>query len=134
MQCSFQQLELSDLDLFRVETSASTVQSTRSQGRQSPAGLEANQESAYPVPDNFSEKLDDCTAQGFRVIGLAYRSMQKEDLPKSFDTNREVVERDLTFLGLLIFENRLKQETSSVLQELSEANIRTVMVTGIFFS
>ncbi|XP_073434739.1 probable cation-transporting ATPase 13A5 isoform X2 [Dendrobates tinctorius] len=82
------------------------------------------------VPDNFSEKLNYCTVQGFRVIGLACRSLQKEDLPKSFDTDREVVERDLTFLGLLIFENRLKPETSSVLQELSEANIRTVMVTG----
>ncbi|XP_069583235.1 probable cation-transporting ATPase 13A4 [Ranitomeya imitator] len=82
------------------------------------------------VPDNVSKKLDDCTVQGFRVIGLACRSLQKEDLPKSFDTDREIVERDLTFLGLLILENRLKTETSSVLQELSEANIRTVMVTG----
>ncbi|XP_073531186.1 probable cation-transporting ATPase 13A5 isoform X3 [Phyllobates terribilis] len=82
------------------------------------------------VPDNFSQKLDDYTIQGFRVIGLACRSLQKEDLPESFDTDREVVERDLTFLGLLILENRLKPETSSVLQELSEANIRTVMVTG----
>ncbi|XP_069583241.1 probable cation-transporting ATPase 13A4 isoform X1 [Ranitomeya imitator] len=82
------------------------------------------------VPDNFSEKLDDCTVQGFRVIGLACRSLQKEDLPKSFNTDREVVERDLTFLGLLIFENQLKPETSSALQELIEANIRTVMVTG----
>ncbi|XP_073434741.1 probable cation-transporting ATPase 13A4 isoform X2 [Dendrobates tinctorius] len=82
------------------------------------------------VPDNFSEKLDDCTVQGFRVIGLACRSLQKEDLPKSFDTDRELVERDLTFLGLVIFENQLKPETSSALQELIEANIRTVMVTG----
>ncbi|XP_075197641.1 putative cation-transporting ATPase 13A5, partial [Anomaloglossus baeobatrachus] len=82
------------------------------------------------VPDNFSQRLDYYTVQGFRVIGLAYRTLQKEDLPKSFDTDREEVERDLVFLGLLILENRLKPETSSVLQELSEANIRTVMVTG----
>ncbi|XP_073531192.1 probable cation-transporting ATPase 13A5 isoform X5 [Phyllobates terribilis] len=82
------------------------------------------------VPHNFSQKLDDYTVQGFRVIGLACRSLQKEDLPKSFDTDREIVERDLTFLGLLILENRLKPETSSVLQELREANIRTVMITG----
>ncbi|XP_073531249.1 probable cation-transporting ATPase 13A4 isoform X2 [Phyllobates terribilis] len=82
------------------------------------------------VPDNFSQKLDYYTVQGLRVIGLACRSLQKEHLPKSFDTDREVVERDLTFLGLLILENRLKPETSSVLQELREANIRTVMITG----
>ncbi|XP_044148501.1 probable cation-transporting ATPase 13A5 [Bufo gargarizans] len=82
------------------------------------------------VPKSFSMKLDDYTAQGFRVIGLAYRSLQKEGLPKSFNIEREVVECDLTFLGLLLLENQLKPETTSVLDELREANIRSVMVTG----
>ncbi|XP_075717883.1 putative cation-transporting ATPase 13A4 isoform X2 [Rhinoderma darwinii] len=81
------------------------------------------------VPNSFSKKLDYYTVQGFRVIGLAYRSMQK-GLPMSSDIEREEVECDLTFLGLLILENRLKPETNSVLQELSEANIRVVMITG----
>jgi P-type E1-E2 ATPase len=44
------------------------------------------------------------------------------------------VESELTFLGLLIMENRLKKETKPVLKELSEACIRTVMVTGMFVS
>lgn len=44
---------------------------------------------------------------------------------------REKVESELAFLGLLIMENRLKNETRPVLQELSEARIRTVMVTGM---
>lgn len=48
-----------------------------------------------------------------------------------FLTVREEVESDLTFLGLLIMENRLKRETKPVLEELSAAHIRTVMVTGI---
>lgn len=48
-----------------------------------------------------------------------------------FLTVREEVESDLTFLGLLIMENRLKRETKPVLEELSAARIRTVMVTGI---
>ncbi|CAI9612182.1 unnamed protein product [Staurois parvus] len=82
------------------------------------------------VPDNFCKQLDFYTKQGFRVIGLAYRSLQKEGLPLISDLEREVVESNLTFLGLLILENRLKPETSSVLKELSAANIRTVMVTG----
>ncbi|XP_071998708.1 probable cation-transporting ATPase 13A5 [Engystomops pustulosus] len=82
------------------------------------------------VPNSFSKKLDYYTVQGFRVIGLAYRTLQKEGLPKSSEIDREVVESDLIFLGLLILENRLKPETNSVLQELTDANIRTVMVTG----
>lgn len=43
---------------------------------------------------------------------------------------REHVESELTFLGLLIMENRLKKETRPVLTELRQAHIRTVMVTG----
>ncbi|XP_044144582.1 probable cation-transporting ATPase 13A4 isoform X2 [Bufo gargarizans] len=81
------------------------------------------------IPHSFSAKLDDYTVQGFRVLGLAYRSFQK-GLSKVSDIDREEVECDLTFLGLLIMENQLKPETTSVLQELSEANIRTVMITG----
>ncbi|KAM5163817.1 putative cation-transporting ATPase 13A4 [Mantella aurantiaca] len=82
------------------------------------------------VPDTFNKQLDLYTKQGFRVIGLAFRSLQKEELPLTSDLEREVVETDLEFLGLLILENRLKPETNSVLKELGAANIRTVMVTG----
>lgn len=43
---------------------------------------------------------------------------------------REKVESDLIFLGLLILENRLKEETRPVLEELISARIRTAMITG----
>ncbi|NXA31240.1 AT134 ATPase, partial [Eudromia elegans] len=83
---------------------------------------------AETVPLNFESKLLLYTAQGFRVIGLAYKPLQAER--QSLDLRREEVESDLTFLGLLIMENRLKRETKPVLEELSAARIRSVMVTG----
>ena len=43
---------------------------------------------------------------------------------------REQVEKGLTFLGFLVTENRVKPETTPVIQQLMKANIRTVMVTG----
>uniref|UniRef100_K7G2Q9 Cation-transporting ATPase n=1 Tax=Pelodiscus sinensis TaxID=13735 RepID=K7G2Q9_PELSI len=49
---------------------------------------------------------------------------------QSAGSPREELESDLTFLGLLIMENRLKAETKPVLEELSAARIRSVMVTG----
>lgn len=53
-------------------------------------------------------------------------------LPTSpFPLSREELESGLTFLGLLVMENRLKSETQPVLQELSQARIRSVMVTGV---
>ena len=43
---------------------------------------------------------------------------------------RDVVERDLQFCGLLVMENKIKPQTAPVINELSTANIRTVMITG----
>ncbi|NXB46669.1 AT134 ATPase, partial [Leucopsar rothschildi] len=83
---------------------------------------------AETVPSNFESKLLLYTAQGLRVIGLACKSLQGGKLPAAL--TREEVESDLTFLGLLIMENRLKRETKPVLEELSAAHIRSVMVTG----
>ncbi|KAJ7410497.1 hypothetical protein WISP_107967 [Willisornis vidua] len=83
---------------------------------------------AETVPSNFASKLLLYTAQGFRVIGLACKSLQAGKPTTAL--TREEVESDLTFLGLLIMENRLKKETKPVLEELSAARIRSVMVTG----
>jgi len=43
---------------------------------------------------------------------------------------RDEVERDLTFTGLMIMQNKLKPETAPVITTLRYANIRTVMITG----
>lgn len=43
---------------------------------------------------------------------------------------RDDIEKDLIFLGLIIMENKLKPITSSVIDLLKEANVRTIMVTG----
>ncbi|XP_043853629.1 probable cation-transporting ATPase 13A4 isoform X1 [Dromiciops gliroides] len=80
------------------------------------------------VPSNFASELQNYTMQGFRVIGLAYKRLEVDHHITAW--TREEVESDLTFLGLLILENRLKEETKPVLEELSSAHIRTVMVTG----
>ena len=43
------------------------------------------------------------------------------------------MESDLCFLGLLVFENRLKPESSKVISRLENAKIRNLMITGIAF-
>lgn len=44
--------------------------------------------------------------------------------------DRADYEKDLTFLGLLVMENKLKKETSAVIENLNECKIRTIMATG----
>ncbi|XP_028609605.1 probable cation-transporting ATPase 13A4 isoform X2 [Grammomys surdaster] len=80
------------------------------------------------VPTTFISELQIYTTQGFRVIALAYKKLET-DCPTA-TLMREKVESDLIFLGLLILENRLKEETKPVLEELISARIRTVMITG----
>ena len=43
---------------------------------------------------------------------------------------RDEIEVELNFLGLLILENKLKPITTSIISHLHEADIRTVMITG----
>ncbi|MBN3290527.1 AT134 ATPase, partial [Polypterus senegalus] len=82
------------------------------------------------VPLSFSTHLAVYTQQGFRVIALAYRSLGSSEDISLRKISRESAEMNLTFLGLLILENRLKVETEPVLGELRNACIRSVMVTG----
>nr|XP_012635700.1 probable cation-transporting ATPase 13A4 isoform X3 [Microcebus murinus] len=80
------------------------------------------------VPTSFVSELQIYTTQGFRVIALAYKKLDTDHNTTAW--TREKVESNLIFLGLLILENRLKEETKPVLEELISARIRTVMITG----
>ncbi|EPY85268.1 hypothetical protein CB1_000389010 [Camelus ferus] len=81
------------------------------------------------IPTSFVSELQIYTTQGFRVIGLAYKKLEMDHHTTAL--MRDQVESDLMFLGLLILENRLKEETKPVLEELISARIRTVMITGM---
>ncbi|XP_020494920.2 polyamine-transporting ATPase 13A3 [Labrus bergylta] len=83
------------------------------------------------VPENFAEVLEGYTKQGFRVIALAHRRLEsKLTWHKVQNVNRDHIETNVEFLGLIIMQNKLKAETPAVLQDLRQAHIRTVMVTG----
>jgi len=84
------------------------------------------------IPLDYTTVLESYASHGFRILALASKvivpAMAKAG--KISKMTREQVEADLTFLGLVILENRLKTASIGVLQELRGANIRTVMVTG----
>ncbi|XP_009680413.2 probable cation-transporting ATPase 13A5 isoform X1 [Struthio camelus] len=82
------------------------------------------------VPANFVKELKTYTSQGFRVIALAHKELNPGEDADVRNLKREEAESDLTFLGLLVMENRLKRETEPVLRELAAARIRSVLVTG----
>ncbi|NXS44422.1 AT133 ATPase, partial [Balaeniceps rex] len=83
------------------------------------------------VPVDFECVLEEYTKQGFRVIALAHRKLESKLTWHKVQTiNRDAIENNMDFMGLIIMQNKLKQETPAVLEDLHKANIRTVMVTG----
>ncbi|ODV58141.1 putative acid anhydride hydrolase ASCRUDRAFT_22644, partial [Ascoidea rubescens DSM 1968] len=83
------------------------------------------------LPEDYNLLLHKYTHNGYRVIACAYKRIA--DLPtKLLDRkDRREVESNLNFLGFIIFENKLKSQTTPTLHELNQvANIRTIMCTG----
>lgn len=81
------------------------------------------------VPEDFSDILERFTQEGYRVIALAHKEL-KLSYMKVQKIQRDVIEVDLNFLGLIVMENRLKLNTTPCIQTLNDANIKIVMVTG----
>lgn len=83
------------------------------------------------VPQDFDDVLETYTQEGYRVIALAHKEL-KLSYAKVQKVQRDVIEKDLDLLGLIVLENRLKPDTTPCIQALNDANIRVIMVTGEF--
>lgn len=81
------------------------------------------------VPISFKNVLDGYSQKGYRVIALASKELTIKKL-KVQRCKRDDLETGATFVGLLIFQNRIKNISPHVITELHEAKIRTGMVTG----
>lgn len=84
----------------------------------------------FTVPADFSSVLQEYTSEGYRVIAIAHKTLHRLPYAKVQRLSREAAEMDLTFLSFVVMENRLKPQTSPVIEALNAAHIRTVMVTG----
>ncbi|OWR54665.1 putative cation-transporting ATPase 13A3 isoform 2 [Danaus plexippus plexippus] len=81
------------------------------------------------VPADLESVLSSYAEKGYRVIALASRVLRTPPL-QLIRIEREEVECELEFLGLVIMENRLKPATTGIIRELKDANIHVVMITG----
>nr|XP_057945763.1 polyamine-transporting ATPase 13A3-like [Doryrhamphus excisus] len=85
----------------------------------------------HTVPQSFTEIMKSYTQQGLRVIALAHHQLESK-LSRWEVQNlcREQLETNMDFLGLVVLQNKIKEQTESVLFDLRQANIRTLMATG----
>ncbi|CAB0016985.1 unnamed protein product [Nesidiocoris tenuis] len=83
------------------------------------------------IPDNITITLSYYTSAGYRVIALAYKKLPNRfSWLQSQKVQREQIEVDLEFLGLLMMKNTLKEQSAPVIRELQQARIKCLMLTG----
>lgn len=76
---------------------------------------------------------DEYARQGLRVLAVAYRSLRNNDenLPDSIrNYNTEIIEKDLTFLGLIAMQDPPRSEVMDAVKLCHSAGIKVVMITG----
>eukprot|EP00835_Amoeboradix_gromovi_P003626 NODE_248_length_12985_cov_0.286357.p1 type:complete len:1008 gc:universal NODE_248_length_12985_cov_0.286357:249-3272(+) len=87
---------------------------------------EVFQQSCEMLPLDFNEILSECSHNGFRVLACGIKELKSAEL--SF--TRVELEKDIDFIGFLIFENKLKLGTTRVIETLNAARIHMGMCTG----
>ena len=85
---------------------------------------------ASTVPTDYEDLLAFYTHRGFRVIACATKRFPKLTPKMIQKMRRSDAEKELTFVGFIIFENKLKPSSEIVVEELHEASIRQIMCTG----
>ncbi|KAG7380585.1 hypothetical protein PHYPSEUDO_007025 [Phytophthora pseudosyringae] len=85
------------------------------------------------VPSDYKAVADQLAKDGCYVLGLSYRELPRDWSSEQLDAflaNRDAVDDGLALLGLILFRNELKEDTSDAIAQLKAGDIRVVMITG----
>lgn len=80
------------------------------------------------LPKDINQQITDFAKNGFRVI--AFGSKKLPALASGQEYTREMSEEKITFQGLALFKNNLKEATKPTLDKLKQAGFYTGMITG----
>ncbi|HMU54042.1 MAG TPA: magnesium-translocating P-type ATPase [Nitrospira sp.] len=90
-------------------------------------GAETADEATAPIAPyvgRIRSQYRGLNGKGFRTLGLAYRDMGRTE---RIDKNEEV---EMTFLGLIVFEDRIKPEIEETVRSLRKLGVALKIVTG----
>ncbi|KAG8733367.1 hypothetical protein FRC11_006789, partial [Ceratobasidium sp. 423] len=78
-------------------------------------------------PGDYEDMLSYYTKHGYRVIALAGKSIEGLSWLRAQKMKREQAESNLKFLGLIVFENKLKPGTAPAIQTLRDAHLKVCL-------
>ena len=70
------------------------------------------------IPADYFDVLQSYTHFGLRVIALGYRILDLDIESFKENIDRDTIETNITFLGFLVFENKLKEGTAQWIADL----------------
>lgn len=79
------------------------------------------------LPSNFSEKARQSARDGIYQLAMATSAFTSQKAMS--DVKRDDIENDLEFVGFVNFENALKEDSRTVIDELRSGNVDCAMIT-----
>jgi magnesium-transporting ATPase (P-type) len=83
------------------------------------------------LPDDFWNRLRRYSRNGIYQLAIGTKDLRlSEDNADVSSLTRDQVEDGLNFAGVLNFANQMREDTPDVIQQLSHANVQSIMLTG----
>lgn len=79
------------------------------------------------LPEDYDNVVKQCSSEGIYQLSMGFKELVKS---KYTEIPRETIERDLTFVGVLNFKNMLRDDTPSMIEQLKQGDIDSIMITG----
>lgn len=81
------------------------------------------------LPQDINETLSSYTKKGLRVLACATKHLPEGNY-ESENVSRDKFEKELVFLGFIIFKNKLKKDTKNIIEHLNKSETKMIMSTG----
>ena len=82
------------------------------------------------IPDDAAQCLRLFSQEGHYILAAGTREIDPETSLNEIRKNRNLIENDLTFAGLMLFSNEVKAETTDCIRELNQGGIDICLLTG----
>lgn len=82
------------------------------------------------MPEDYEQVSKQHAMEGCYVLSISTRSLGHISAEEAVKLDRDDVEAQLTWNGLILFRNELKPDTADAITQLKEGWVRCVMITG----